>query len=355
MPTQSSQQNASKPCLGDKVYIPAFDFALPTKQHPDAEIMERRVVKDIWPYIFSHFKSEAAAKAYAAQRCPSFSTFAYPNTLKDRIYLVMQAADVITLMDEEFTNQKVRDDASRRMTLRGHYLHAIDGVRPPDTVPIAQLLFDHLQAILATLASRPGVRNCLINAIRDQINTLTDASVNNVPTLTFEQYVAWRRIDGFGEWLATLTEYALDVDMSAALNESSALREIRTASIDSVTLVNDLMSFRKEFGSQDATNGLWALMREHDLNLQQAILCLVDRCRENEKKLIDARNCLLATPLGQRADVIRYMTELEHLHTGNAEWSSYTTRFHGLDFHGRFTSGEITIDPVLLPQHIANQ
>jgi hypothetical protein len=235
---------------------------------------------------------------------------------------------------------------SRRKELCEHYLDVFENVRPPDMFPLAQMLFDNVQPILASLKSSPQVRKRLVDSICEQIRALSNPIVYQIDTLSFDRYLALRRIDVFGEWVANLLEYALDVDIGDALKESAALRRMRTAAIDSVTIANDFFSFRKEVPVKDSLNGIWVLMREYDWDIQQAIHRLAGIFRENEQALIDAREQVLATALGGRTDVQRYMTALECFHTGNVEFHRFSTRYQGLDFKGRFTSGEVTIEPM---------
>ncbi|AOK29729.1 hypothetical protein AQ611_10125 [Burkholderia singularis] len=152
--------------------------------------------------------------------------------------------------------------------------------------------------------------------------------------------------------MATLIEYAIDVDIGDALEESEDLREMRQATIDLVLFVHDVCSFLKEFSSKEAMNGIWVLARQYDLSIQQAINKLVGLARERERDLIAARNRILASALGQRIDVRRYMTELEHLHSGTVEFHTLSSRYIGQNREGPFISGEVTVEPMILPLHI---
>ncbi|MGO4780380.1 hypothetical protein AB4084_33380, partial [Lysobacter sp. 2RAB21] len=70
--------------------------------------------------------------------------------------------------------------------------------------------------------------------------------------------------------------------------------------------------------------------------------------------LIAARDRVLEGPLGNDSDVRDYLTELEHLASGNAEFHAISTRYHGKDFKGkRFISGEVTIIPLPSTDEVA--
>jgi hypothetical protein len=138
-----------------------------------------------------------------------------------------------------------------------------------------------------------------------------------------------------------LTEYALDIDLTDVLAANAAVRAARDAAIDSVFLVNDIFSFHKEIQTNEARNGIWILMRERKLDLQAAVDLMADLSADCERRFLDAREGAAGTG---RTDIEAYLTELEHLMSGNLEFHKISARYYPPDFAGdRFSSGDIVI------------
>jgi hypothetical protein len=346
---------AGLPKPGETLHHPDFRLVLQPLWHPDHDWAEQQVALTDSPYILAYYRSQNAVDHYLAQRMPAYGGLAYPHTKAERIYDLERMMSITTLMDDTTTNAETVSDKARRMELRGHYLDALAGTRPPDTAPIAQLLYEGLGPVREQLlSSTPRVWERMKDALRTLILAQTDPIALQLDTLTLERYLELRRVDNYGEWAALMTEYALDVDMTDALAADSSLTAMRTAAIDSITLVNDPYSFRKEIYTADTVNSVWLLMHRDGITLQEALNRLAALVSENERKILAARDRVLSGPLGQRDDVRAYVTELEHLASGNAEFHAISTRYHGRDFQGgRFISGEVTITPLPSAAQIA--
>ncbi|MNG87408.1 Terpene synthase family, metal binding domain [compost metagenome] len=348
------QTLSGKPRLGDKIYHPDFLLTLQPLWHPDHDAAEAQVALTDSPYILAHYGSQKAVDHYLSMSMPSFGGLCYPHAKKDRIYYTERMMSITTLIDDTTTNPDVLGDQQKQAELRHHYFDAIAGIRPPDSFPIAQLLYEGLLPIKAQLASNPRVWQRLETSMHTMIDRQTDSLALQMDTLTFDRYLELRRIDNYGDWAAMMTEYAIDVDMTDVLAAEESLGVARTAAIDSITLVNDPYSFRKEIHIADSVNSVWLLMYLEGLTLQQSLDKLAGIVRDNEQKLINARDKVLAGPFGERIDVRRYLTELEHLASGNAEFHAISTRYFGKDFKGkRFISGEVTIKPLPSTDEIA--
>ncbi|MFD1296728.1 hypothetical protein ACFQ4Q_08775 [Lysobacter gummosus] len=345
---------AGLPKPGEKIHHPDFHLTLKPLWHPDHDEAERQVALSDSSYILAHYGSQKAVDHYLSMSMPSYGGLAYPHTKKDRIYYLERMMSITTLIDDTTTNPDVLGDAQRQSELRGHYFDAIAGIRPPASAPIAQLLYEGLIPIKAQLASKPRVWKRLEESLHTMILRQTDSLALQMDSLSFERYLELRRVDNYGEWAAMMTEYAIDVDMTDALAADESLVAVRTAAIDSITLVNDPYSFRKEIYIADSVNSVWLLMHLEGLTLQGALDKLAVLVSDNERRLIAARDRVLAGPLGNDSDVRDYLTELEHLASGNAEFHAISTRYHGKDFKGkRFISGEVTIIPLPSTDEVA--
>ncbi len=339
---------------GERIFHPDFHLELVPMWHPQHDEVEQLVTETDSPYILAHYGSQDAVDHYLAQSLPAAASLCFPHTGPDRIYYIGRLISVATLVDDTTTTPTAVADEVWRAALRQHYLDALNGIRPPDEFPIAQLLYESMIPVKEQLASKPRVWERLYDSFTEVIDVQTEPLDLKMDHLTVQRYLELRRVDNYGEWLTLMTEYAIDVDMTDELAADESLREMRTAVIDSLTLVNDPYSFRKEIYTSDSVNSVWLLMHLEGLTLQQALNRLAQMVRDNERKLIAAGTRVLAGPLGQREDVRRYVTELEHLASGNAEYHAVSTRYHGRENKGgRFISGEVAIRPLPSTDQVA--
>lgn len=339
---------------GERIFHPDFHLELVPMWHPQHDEVEQMVAETDSPYILAYYGSQDAVDHYLAQSIPAWGGLCYPHAGPDRIYYIERLINAAGLLDDATTNPTAVADEAWRGVLRRHYLDALNGIRPPDGFPIAQLLYESMIPVKEQLASKPRVWERLHDSFTELIDVQTEPLALQMDHLTVERYLELRRVESWGEWLAMLTEYAIAVDMTDELAADESLREMRTAAIDSITLVNDPYSFRKEIYISESVNAVWLLMRLEGLTLQQALDRLAQMVRDNERRLIAAGARVLAGPLGQREDVHRYVTELEHLASGNAECHAISTRFHGRENKGcRFISGEVVIRPLPSTDQVA--
>ena len=98
-------------------------------------------------------------------------------------------------------------------------------------------------------------------------------------------------------------------------------------------LQNDLFSWEKEYqsakrlGLKSVVNAIWVLMKEHDINVEEA----KDTCRhiikENVTKYLgvleETKDNLDLSP-----DLRRYMEAMQYALSGNAVWSLICPRYH---------------------------
>jgi hypothetical protein len=302
-------------------------LALQPLWHPRHEAIERRLARDDWPYILRHFGDERVARKFLMQRIPAYGCLCYPHALPDRIYAIGRMMNVTTVMDDAFTALARPGMEKKCAALRLHFEGALRGVPPPAAFPSAQLLHDALAPMRPQLAAKPQVWRRLAVSIAEQIAMQAESTTIDVDRLSLTEYLALRRIEGFGHWITMLTEYAIDVDMRSAFERDPALLEIRDATIDSVILVNDLFSFRKEAAGQERFNAVWVLSRERGLDVAQALQHLSGLCERNEERLLAASAQVLAGPLGMRPDVQAYVTELAHMSSGNAAFHEFSARY----------------------------
>ncbi|HDR8858033.1 TPA: methyltransferase domain-containing protein [Burkholderia territorii] len=339
--------------FGDTLRFPPFGFRARHRRQPDADALLGRVDADDWPYIVAFYRSEEAADANRRHLLPLFGSLICPSASAERSYWIMRQVELIAVMDDHFTLPDVIDDPVQLAALGDVYGRAVDGVRPSDAHPLAQLLHDTVRPVLAMLAPDASLPHRLTRAIHDVIDYLSHPVVHRMDALGFDEYLRIRRCETTAEWCALLVEFGIDVDMADALDDNADLREVQRAAADLIVIINDLGSFRREFSNDDALNGIWLLVRQQHLSVQQALDRFAALARETEDRLLTARDRVLASPLGKRDDVCRYMDELVFFYAGCAEFHTFSERFFGRDCGQAFYSGEVTIERLLLPQDIA--
>ncbi|MCG7508428.1 terpene synthase family protein [Mesorhizobium retamae] len=339
--------------FGDSLHFPPFGFKFKHRRQPDAEDLLNQVNGDDWPYITAFYVNEGAAKANRRHLLPLFGSLICPSASRQRSYWIMRQVELIAVMDDHFTLPDVIDDPQQLRILEEMYANAVRGIRPPDAFPVAQLLHDTVQPIFAMLSPTSSIGPRLAAAIHEVIEYLSHPVVHRMEKLSFDEYLRIRRCETTAMWCALLIEFGIDVDMADALGESTDLRQVLQAATDLIVLINDLGSFRREFSNDDALNGIWLLVRQQNMSVQQAIDQFALLARETEDRLIAARDRVRACPLGQRDDVRRYMDELVCFYTGCAEFHTFSERFFGLDCDQAFYSGEVKIERLVLPQDIA--
>ena len=345
---------SAPPSETQTLVLPLPHLSLPVARHPQHEAIERQLAIDDYPYIVQHYRSDAAARRFLAQRIPAYGSLCYPNARPDRVYTIHRMMNVTTLMDDAFTHLARTGDQAGLDTLRDHFLAAVDGTPPPADVPAAQLLHDTLRLMRTRCDARPAFWQRFVECIRDQIRTQADPTATDASRLSLDDYLAFRRVEGFGHWITLLTEYALDIDMEQRLAQHAALADARDRTIDSVILVNDLFSFRKERSAHERFNAVWILMRVEQLNVQAALDRLAALCTSNEGRLIDAREAVATGALADDPDAQAYVTELGYMSAGNAEFHAFSTRYHGDDLGGgRFAGGEVAMTPLPTLEEIA--
>jgi len=334
--------------------LPLPRLSLPVARHPRHEAIERQLAIDDYPTILRHYRSDAAARRFLAQRIPAYGSLCYPNARPDRVYAIHRMMHVTTLMDDAFTHLARTGDQAGLDTLREHFLAAVDGKLPPADAPSARLLHDTLRLMRTAGDARPAFWQRFVECIRDQIRTQANPTATDASRLSLADYLAFRRVEGFGHWITLLTEYALDIDMGERLAKHPALADARDAAIDSVILVNDLFSFRKEWSAHERFNAVWILMRVEQLDVQAALDRLAALCASNERRLIDARDAIATGVLAGDADTQAYVTELGYMSAGNAEFHAFSTRYHGDDLGGgRFAGGAVAMTALPTLEEIA--
>ncbi|SFC54195.1 terpene synthase family protein [Streptomyces aidingensis] len=137
------------------------------------------------------------------------------------------------------------------------------------------------------------------------------------------------RVDSFGcEFLELLTEYAAGVDMSEPAADG-VFEEVHHHGMRQLILVNDLLSWRKEYAQRDTMTTVRVLCEAEGLPLQDAVDRLCALVEHHERAYIAARDRLLSGPHGRTGEVRAYLSGLDHLIGGSQEFEYLTPRYFG--------------------------
>jgi hypothetical protein len=136
------------------------------------------------------------------------------------------------------------------------------------------------------------------------------------------------RVESFGcGFLKLLTEYAAEVDMSGY---SDLLADAHHNAMCQLILVNDLLSWRKEYNQEDVMTAMRVLCERDGLPLQDAIHKVCELITYHERAYLESRDRILsanATP-----DVRAYLNGLDYLIAGSQEFEYLTPRYFGDGF-----------------------
>ncbi|WP_167486829.1 terpene synthase family protein [Nocardia terpenica] len=170
----------------------------------------------------------------------------------------------------------------------------------------------------------------------------------------FDTYLAIRELSfGFRPLLAC-AEYVHGLDLSALIGTDPDLERAERAALLHSLLVNDLLSFRKEYTHGDRFNAVAVLIHTHEQPLQTAVDIIGELIRDADAELADAcatlRRRYLPLPHLQL-----YLTTLGSMCAANLRWSLETTRYHGTGFGWNgLRHGTIALHPdhtILEPRH----
>ncbi|ATL69182.1 terpene synthase [Nocardia terpenica] len=139
-------------------------------------------------------------------------------------------------------------------------------------------------------------------------------------------------------------EYVHDFDLTELLRKDPDLADVGEVAVYHTALVNDLLSFRKEYFQGEYCNIIISLMQAgHDL--QEAVDITGEKIREADTDL--ARLCdILRLRYTWLPQVQIYLDTINSICAGNLRWSYETTRYHGRGYGWNgLRSGNFTMDP----------
>ncbi|QIS03389.1 hypothetical protein F5X71_14615 [Nocardia brasiliensis] len=284
-----------------------------------------------WVRRFLPFPDSAAMSRFFEHRYASFDALIYPNGMPERVLhsaclnsLMFEVDDMALLRDATF------DEIAVDWTADHPYAPAFSDIWKTMRDNMSERIFQRYQQ---------GWRDCLrgIALERDYI----DRAV--LPD--FDAYLDIRQLSFGPQPLLIGGEYVHGIDLSALVDADPDLRRAQRATTMHTLLVNDLLSFRKEYTRGDLFNVVAVLIHNHRQQPQQALDLTGELIRIADAELADACAVLRHRYL-MRPEVAIYLNTLNSLCAGNLRWSLETTRYHGSAYgwNGR-RDGIVTLDP----------
>ncbi|WP_157440615.1 terpene synthase family protein [Actinokineospora inagensis] len=300
--------------------LPALPTRLPLLLHPDFAATAPRVADWLRPYLVDYFGDPGTAEKYLRQDLHRWGAWCVPHTHPARFFAQQVWMNCAALLDDAFS----APDLPSRDALADELCAALDG-DPGVTSPLARMIragHDLLEPLCASLgerliaAGKAVIRN---NAEQAHVAEFDDLDTYLGPT---------RHVNTTGYWTPTLAEWALDIDLGDLTATDPELHRACLSVMDHWVLVNDLYSFPKEIEEGEKLNAVWILLAR-GIPLQQALDTIAARAMATEDRFVHSRQRVLAGPLGDRADVRLFVTELGHMISGNLRFHRETTRYHG--------------------------
>lgn len=174
---------------------------------------------------------------------PLFAALVHPEGRGDTLNLVADWYTWSWYLDDLLLerHKRTRDPLGARAFL--DRLARIPGGATPSN-PVEHALRDLWQRTAASPAWRARLAECLPNIADDALWEIDNLALGRIPDPA--DYLGMRRLAGGAHWAAQLAELVLELELPAAIRDSSAMRRLGEAFADVVDLHNDLLSYRRE-------------------------------------------------------------------------------------------------------------
>ncbi|RAG82735.1 hypothetical protein DN069_25885 [Streptacidiphilus pinicola] len=145
----------------------------------------------------------------------------------------------------------------------------------------------------------------------------------------YDAYLAARYADSAFDLVGVAIEHGLALEVTELQRRApTALwAELQRACFVHTILVNDLLSFRKEYFAGEPMNALAVLRDAEGLSLQQAADTVCARIAAAEENFLAAAASLRRST--EAPSMERYLTAWELMLVGNLAWSLRCSRYHG--------------------------
>lgn len=323
--------------------LPELAGPFPVMTHPEYKWIERESSAWTQRQLGFAFPDQQAFEQFVAFLHPLWVCLCYPTaTDRRRLANICNLHQCMFLTDDIYV-ELTTDHASAHDLL--HRFEAIlSGGDPSSPLETAIAAAYQLLAADMPTAQRDRLATDLITCWTGAIQEYKSRAHDQVTSL--DQHLVLRRRSTGAYFCLTLMEYGLGIDLTRQLRDDPDLTQIRDLLADQVGLVNDVLSYRKEYFTGDNVNAVRVLENVERLSLQEAVNRVAALIDDKGAQLLALKDRILAGTSGADSSVNAYLDGMLHMIGGNTRWHFYTPRYNGTDhvWNG-ITSGIVTWYP----------
>lgn len=314
-------------------FLPELPRLLPVAYHPNAAQIE--IASNGWVrrMLSPCFASEQDLLYFLRQRNGIYGPLTVPKTDARRAQDIADWYQFVTVIDSFVSDSAALGadhGAARREFARivAQFDSDEDAGSPDSATAYGAAARDLWRRIGSGLSDRQRARfaaslEAFLGGCAAEIGAKLDHRVPDYETCMAV------RVSSFGcDFIELMTEYAAGVDLSEPV-AAGAFDEVHDHCMRQMIIVNDLLSWRKEYAQRDVMTVVRVMCEHAGLGLQAAVDRLCELVEYHEKSYIAARDRVLAGALGARADVRAYLDGLDHLIGGSQEFEYLTPRYFG--------------------------
>src|SRR5262249_16803681 len=131
--------------------------------------------------------------------------------------------------------------------------------------------------------------------------------------MSLDQHLVLRRRSTGAYFCLTLMEYGLGIDLTPQLRRDPDLVRIRDLLADQAGLVNDVLSYRKEYFTGANVNAVRVLETTERLPLQDAVNRITALIEDTGGRLLALKDHIMAGPSGANPGVGVYLDGMLHM------------------------------------------
>ncbi|MEY9969116.1 hypothetical protein ABIA33_007203 [Streptacidiphilus sp. MAP12-16] len=316
MPTTTMRTLLPEEGLTLDLHLPSGRLPAPG-DHPDRAALRRD--HDAW------FRARTAQVGLDAERrlfeeCEGVSLMCrvLPTADTQRLLGICLASSVLFLLDD------VTDGDSTETSHADRYLAVLGGASADGGSAHLRLLGETLARVREGVSPRLWAR--FVSGFSEVITTAAAKSRSAVPD--YAGYFAVRRADSAFDLVGIAIEHGLGLELDL---DPVHLGAFLDACVEHAILVNDLLSYRKEYVADEPMNALSVLCRTEGRDLQDAVDALCRRLAAAEDAFFAESTALIGAH-GRRHPALRpYLDAWALMLSGNLAWSLACPRYHGRD------------------------
>ncbi|MEY9848105.1 hypothetical protein ABH940_005206 [Streptacidiphilus sp. BW17] len=317
---------------------PVLDLLLPHGQllasrvHPQADAIRRE--HDAWfRQALAGLQLPGSERLFGPCEGVSLMCRVLPDADPERLVGICVAASALFLLDD------VADDEAVERARADDYLAVLRDAAPSTSSAPLLLLARTLTRARQGVAPRIWAR--FVSGFSEVIAAGAGKSGTATRIDGYDAYLAARRADSAIDLVGVAIEHGLGLDLDLTVRQVArevadagaagglpTWEEFHNACFRHTILVNDLLSFRKEFFGGEPMNAVTVLCEQEGLPLQQAVDAVCIRIARAEADFLSSARALreLGTP-----ELDAYLTAWELMLSGNLVWSLGCPRYHGAD------------------------